>query len=184
MTRKIELIAVVNEHLAKTQGLSVNAFTTDLGIWEGKSEEELLELFTRWADRNKYQTAYVWDKRKRWKLIFRTGYTISDQIDSIMEEIAGEGNDDVTVSFHEVLFRMKPKWPHHDFNEEQQRNGLWRTIFHNLNTKWLPTNADQTYWTQYLAKDNEDPTYLNFTWPLLPSVRSRIYKAGFDPDAE
>ena len=154
-----------------------------MGIWTDKTEEERLELFVRWVDKNKYDTSYVWHERRRMKLVFRRGYTISNQIDKIMEDIAGDGNDNVVVSFHEVFSRMESNW-HYDFTEEQRRNGLWRTIFHNLNTKWLPTNEDQTYWTQYLAKDNEDPTYSSFTWPLLPSVQSRIYKGGFDPNAE
>ena len=183
MTRKIELSAIVEERETKTRGLGIDSFTVDLGIWTDKTEEERLELFVRWVDKNKYDTSYVWHERRRMKLVFRRGYTISNQIDKIMEDIAGDGNDNVVVSFHEVFSRMESNW-HYDFIEAQRRNGLWRTIFHNLNTKWLPTNEDQTYWTQYLAKDNEDPTYRNFTWPLLPSVQSRIYKAGFDPNAD
>lgn len=184
MTRKIELTAVLEEHMAKTRGVGVDYFTTELGIWTDKTEAERLELFSRWVDKNKYDTSYVWYKGRRIKLVFRKGYTVSNQIDEIMEDIAGDGNDDVVISFHEVLHRFASKWPHYDVYELHQRNDLLRTIFHNLNTKWLPTNEDQTYWTQYLAKDNEDPTYSNFTWPTLPSVQSRIFKAGFDPNAD
>ena len=181
MTREIELTAVVDEYLTKTQGLHIDAFTTDLGIWQDKSEEKRLELFIRWVDKSKYDTSYVWYGRKKWKLIFRVGYTISDQINSIMNELAGEGENDVMISLYEVFSRMKSNYPY-SVSGTGERNGLWRTIFHNLDTKWLPTNEDQTYWTQYLAKDNEDSTYSNFIWPSLPSAQSRIYKAGFDPN--
>ena len=63
-----------------------------------------------------------------------------------MDDIAGDGNDNVVVYIHEGFSSMESNW-HYDFIEAQRRNGLWRTIFHNLNTKWLPTNEDLTYWT-------------------------------------
>ena len=37
--------------------------------------------------------------------------------------------------------------------------------------------------TSKFEKDNEDPTYSGFEMPVLPSSTSRIFKAGFDPDA-
>ena len=178
MARKIELTTITNEELARTQGLHVSAFTTELGIWKGESEEELLERFIRWADISKYRTAHVWKEKKRSRLIFRTGYTILDQLNSIIEELAGDGEDDAIISFHEVFGRVKFR------SLEQSDEDVQRTVFHNIDTKWLPTTEDQNYWTQYLSEDNSDPSYQYFKWPLLPSVQSRIFKPRFNPNTD
>ena len=176
MARQIKL-TLLNDEVAKTTGLSVWQFTTALGIWDGLSENELHRRFLHWHDRNKYTIASVWRQKKRYKLIFKTGHTPKDQINSAIELVAGDGNENVRVDFREALKHVKFKV------YDQTDEDLHRTFFHNLDSKWLPTNADSTYWTQYLAQDNEDPTYSSFALPLLPSVRADIYKAGFDPDA-
>ena len=177
MARQIKLTMIADK-IAKTTGLGIAEFTTSLGIWDDRlSDDELHRRFTHWHDRNKYSVAPIWRQNKKYRLIFKNGHTPTDQINAAIEKVAGDGSGNVRVDFREALQHVK-------FTVyDQTDTDLRRTFFHNLDTKWLPTNEDSTYWTQYLAKDNEDPSYSSFALPILPSVRADIFRAGFDPDA-
>ena len=178
MANKIELTLVHGD--AKTQGVYVGFLTESLKIWPGKTYEELERLALLHIDKSKYREAYFWVSNKRYMHFFEKGYTLTDQMDAEIERRANETGSNY-VSFYDLFDLIKKIYS--AYGPRIYPQDIWRTVFHNLNTKWLPTNEDQTYWTQYLAKDNEDPTYGDFTMPVLPSSLSRIYKAGFDPNA-
>ena len=179
MTNKIELTLVHSD--AKTKGVHVSALAESLNVWQGETYEEKQRLILLHIDKSKYREAYIWIDNKKIMILFEKGYTLTDQMDAKIEQRAVETGSNY-VSFHD-LFDFIKDLNLSMFNLNQVAEDIWRTVFHNLNTKWLPTNEDRNYWTQYLAKDNEDPTYSGFEMPVLPSSISRIYKAGFDPNA-
>ena len=172
MARQVKL-TILDDKAAKSVGLHISYFTTALGIWnDDLSDVELHRRFTHWHDRHKYTTASVWREGVKHRLVFKAGHTPQDQINAAIEKVAGAGSENVRVDFREALEHVKFK----TYNQSDE--DLWRTFFHNLDTKWLPTNEDSTYWTQYLSQDSGD-----FALPILPSVRGDVFRSGFDPDA-
>ena len=145
MARQIKL-TLLDDKAAKTTGLHISQFTTALGIWNTSlSDDELHRRFTHWHDRHKYTTSPVWRGGRKHRLVFKAGHTPTDQISAAIEKVAGTGNENVKIDFREALEHVKFK------TYDQSDEDLWRTFFHNLDTKWLATNEDSTYWTQYLA---------------------------------
>ena len=179
MADKIELTLVHSD--AKTKGVYVGFLTELINVWKGKSYEEQERLALAHIDKSKYREAYFWVGDEKRMHFFEKGYTLTDQMDDEIERIAGETGSNY-VSFYDLYDFIEKRFS--VFGYKRRDRDIWRTVFHNLNTKWLPTNEDRNYWTQYLSKDHEDPTYRYFEMPVLPSATSRIYKAGFDPDAQ
>ena len=176
MANNIELTLIHSE--AKTRGVDAVFLAASVNEWKSKTDEELKKLVLAHVDKSKYRDAYVWANDMKILRFFEVGYTPTDQLDGLIELKAKETGSNI-VSFYVLFDFIKKIFSAH--NLTQRDRDFWRTVFHNLNTKWLATNEDRNYWTQYLTEDNED--YSKFKMPVLPSSASRIFKAGFDPNA-
>ena len=108
MARKITL-TFLDEHTAKTTGWPLRYAARQLGIWEDKTQHELYRHFVHWLDFSKYRLSTVWrNGRKLWR-IFLVGYTITEQISTAVNELAGDGNDNVEIDYRRVLDRVSFK---------------------------------------------------------------------------
>ena len=172
--RRITL-TTLPDSVAKSHGLHIGAVTQLLGLWtSGLTDDQLHERFILWSDRNKFLISPVWYRNVRHRLIFKKGYSVTEQIDNEINRLAGDGNDDVQLDIRELTnlpFRT----------DNQTDTDVLRTVCHNLNTSRLPTNEDSTYWTQWTTSDTENG-YSSFSMPILPSTIPSIYKSGFDPN--
>jgi len=170
-------VVIHPEDQLKTTGVGVDFFTKEFGYWRRQTDEERLEKFKQWVDKTKYDLSVLWINGEKEHRVYKKGFTIRDQIDTLIEEIAGDGNDDTEIDFRQIIDHknLKFKDPYQTARDHR------RTFRHNLNSKWLKTE-DTNIWSQTLASDlagtnKEDVEYL-----ILPSFKDGIYKAGFDPE--
>lgn len=171
---------------AKTTGWSPAEFAYNLNLWGDKSKAQLHNLIIHGLDKTKYETSVVWSfillppdfspfhkvHKQKMIRIFLKGYTIRDQINTIIEEIIGD-RDDVVVSFAEIFKLAKERF----MIPDQHGNDLIRTILYNLDPKWIPALEDKNFHTSHIEKDD-----LHGELPLLPSTHNEVFKAGFEPD--
>ena len=181
-------ISFLDLEKAKTIGWSLRDFARFIGLWEDKTEAQLHNLIVHWLDKTKYETSVVWyytlfppefnpfHKVYHTKMIriYLKGYSIRDQLNTIIEEVIGDG-DDVVVSFTEILKLAKERF----MIPGQKEEDFIRTALYNLDPKWIATLEDKNYHTSHIENDS-----LHGMLPLLPSVRGEVLKAGFDPDTE
>ena len=130
-----EKIAVtfLDQESAETVGWPLQYAAIQLGVWQGKTEEELYPLFDRWLNRNTYDLCAVWEKGKKTYRIFRRGFTISNQIDTAMVVTASCGHTE--VDFRKVLEHVKFR------QRGVSESDIWRTFCYNMRKNWLPTDV-------------------------------------------
>ena len=164
--RKITL-TFLDLNTAKTIGWPLRYFARQLGLWADRTDIEIHNLLQNGLDTTKFQLSTVWFDGEKTARVFATGYTIGDQLDDAMDELAGDGNDNVEIEFFKlserVLFRL----------DGQHDRDFWRTITANLNPKWLGTLEDKNYLTTFNSS-REAPRL-----PLLPSAQGKVFRAGF-----
>ena len=168
MARKITL-TFLDEKVAKTTGWPLRYAARQLGIWSDKTNHELYRHFVHWLDQSKYRLSTVWrNGRKLWR-IFLVGYTINEQITTAVNELAGDGDDDVAIDYRRVLdlvhFRFKG----------QTDDDFRRTFYHNMSVSLLPESNDHNYWTKFLTDDIDG---IATHPPALPSAHGKVFKAG------
>ena len=183
MARKVT-VNLFDDKRAKTTGIPIEVVARELRLWPAilNRPEELRRKFVHWLDRAKYDLATVWEWEYKTYRVFKHGYLIQDQIETIINRLAGDGNEDVTIGIVEIAHEL-------DLGTNVQGGSLFRTIYHNIKSSRLPTLADTNYWTGYLTADNErheagltDET--DRTAPILPSVYGRIFKSNFDHETD
>lgn len=173
---------------AKTIGWSPAEFALELNLWDDKSRAQLHNLITIGLDKTKFQTSVLWSYILRPPLfspfhkshghkmirIFLKGFTITDQIDSIIREIIGD-QDDVKVPFLDIYKRAKEKF----MIDGQHEEDFIQTIKYNLNPTWLKSVEDKNFYTAFIENER-----LHGKLPILPSVQDEVFKAGFDVNME
>ena len=167
---KQTFLTFLDQNQAETIGWPLHYAASQLGVWEGKEEDELYNLFDRWLDKSKFDLSVVWETpRRRYKKnhrIFKRGFTISEQIDDAIAIVEKSGR--LEVDFREVL-------KHVQFHKKGNCD-YWLTFYENLNPKHLSTD-DKVYWRTYL----EDIDNL-MSLPVLPSSHTYVFKDGFDAE--
>ena len=168
MTQRKITLTFLDINTAKTIGWPLRYFARQLGLWANRTDIEIHNLLQNGLDTTKFQLSTIWFDSQKTARVFATGHTISDQIDDAMDELAGDGNDDVEVEFFKLAervgFRLK----------DQHDRDFWRTIAVNLNPKWFDTLQDKNYLTEFKS-DREAPRL-----PLLPSAQGKVFQSGFD----
>ena len=172
MARKITL-TFLNSEKAKKEGLSLREFAVQLGIWSDRTDIEIHNLLQNGLDTTKYRLSDVWYQGVKTARVFMKGFSISEQLDTIMEDLAGGGSQDVSISFYDLLPHIQFRF-HRNFIA-QNDNDLWWTILHNLNPKWLGTLADKNNLCQHIGD-----IHLRGSLPNLPSTESQVFRSGFD----
>ena len=169
-------VTFFDNYFARTTGIPLQEAAKKLGIWSGKNETELHRYFVHWLDITKYRLSEVWqNKTKGWRL-FEAGFSITEQLDTTIQKLAEETTGDVELEYVSItartpFFRLVGK----TMVEWDAR----LTFYSNLSSKWLPTNADSTYWTQFLTDAGFPQTIQP---PILPSVQEKMFKTGFNAD--
>ena len=117
----------------------------------------------------------VWErKQKTWRL-FLAGYSINNQITTVINKLAGDGDDDVAIDYRSILALVNFR------NENQDDDDFRRTFYHNMSSSLLPESADHNYWTKFLTDDIDG---IATHPPTIPSAHGKVFKAGFDADTE
>lgn len=174
MARKITL-SFLNTDKAKTVGLSLREFAVQLNLWHDRTDVEINNLLQNGLDTTKYQLSWVWFGGDKTARVFLKGYSIQEQLDTIMEELAGDGSQDVAISFFDLLPHVKFRF---EVNfVEQKDDDLWWTILQNINPKWLGSLTDKNSLSSHIG-DAE----LRGTLPNLPSAEGQVFRVGFDTD--
>lgn len=175
---------------AKTVGWSVNDTVAYLKLdkneWKDRSYAQRQNLLINLLDPEKFGHSTVWSHEDRNKYpkddtiyeksirVFVKGYTIREQLNTIMEELAGDSTD-VVIPYEKVFSWSLSNLSHQGQSYQQ----LERTILKNLDPKWLTTTEDKNYLTGFTPRnDNDEPV------PFLPSTRGKVFRAGFDLDME
>lgn len=166
--RKITL-TFLDINTAKTIGWPLRYFARQLGLWRNRTDVEVHNLLQNGLDQTKFRMSVIWEDNKRTFRVFKAGYSIGEQINSAMETLAGEGNDNVEVEFFKLVRHVHFRLP------DQDDRDFWRTITHNLNPKWLGTLQDKNYLSQFKSERGEHPRL-----PLLPSAHGKVFRSGFD----
>ena len=173
MARKLT-ISTLDLETAKTIGLGIRDAAIQLDVWRKYwDSSELVEKFVLWLEHAKYRLSPLFIGNEKFHRIYKTGYTIQDQINAIITRLAGDGNDDVRVPIKEIA-------KHLDLGPEIKGENLLRTIYHNLDSDRL-LHEDTNYWTQYLSKDNTAHTHYP---PGLDSELHNIFKSRFNKETD
>lgn len=186
MARKLELTFLDLEKV-RTVGWMVNETAQYLGLleneWKDHSYAKRQNLLVNLLDPTKYVTSIVWGVRETDAIskvpkqktlrVFAKGYSIQDQINTAIEKVAGDGNDDIKITFHSLLPHIK--FRHEFLGIEQSEADLYQTFLTNLDPKYLKTNNDKNFLTQHI----EDPKFRD-SLPILPSIRGDVLKAGYN----
>ena len=154
---------------ARTTGWPLRYVARQLGLWDNRTDIEIHNLLQNGLDPAKFRLSHIWIDGRRTAHVYQTGYSIREQISTAMEELAGDGDDDIEIRFFDLVKRLKFKL------EEQTSRDFWRTITHNLDPKWLDSLQDKSYLTNYVA-GRDDHARL----PLLPSAPNKLFRSGFD----
>lgn len=172
MTRKITL-TFLDTRKAKTVGLSLREFAIQLDLWHDRTEAEIYNLLQNGLDTTQFQLSWVWYNGVKTARVFLKGYSIREQIDTIMEKLAGDGNQDVVISFFDLLPHIKFRF---EENFVKQPEGeLWWTILHNINPKWLGSLTDKNELSSHIGSEGG----LGIL-PNLPSAKEQVFRSEFD----
>ena len=155
---------------ARTTGWPLRFVARQLGLWDNRTDIEIHNLLQNGLDRTKFKLSTVWVADRKTARVFATGHSISEQLDTIMTELAGDGDNDVEIEFFKladnVQFRLI----------EQTDFDLWRTITSNIDPRWFGTLEDRNHLTSFNSR--REATRL----PLLPSAQNRVLRSGFDTE--
>lgn len=166
--RKITL-TFLDDDFAKTQGWPLHYIGLQLGIWEDRTENEVHNLLQNGLDTDKYRLSTIWIRGKKTARVFAAGYSIREQIDTVMERLAGDGNEDVEITFFSLVEAV-------GFHTQGQTgNDIWKTILHNIDPKWFGSLQDKNKLSQFNSE--EEPAS---RLPLLPSAQEKMFRSGFD----
>ena len=171
---------------AQTVGWSITDAIYHLGLqdeWANRTYAHRYNLFSTLTDPDKFGISTVWSYAERdhqeykgQKLpeetfrLFAKGFTIREQINTIMEELAG-GSSDIMISFSMVE-------PHIKFRHEGQNyDQLMRTFYENFDKKWFANLEDKNFMSQFVPTDETG-------LPILPSARGKVFRAGYDLNME
>lgn len=174
MTARKLTISILDLKAAETVGVELIDAAMQLGVWEKYWDSvKIEEEFVKWLDHTKYRLSTIVTKRSKFRRLYKTGYTIKDQINRIITELAGEGNADAVISVKEIAKQL-------DLGPDIKGEDLIRTIYHNLDSNRLPAN-ESNYWTQFLSKDAVAETHLP---PAFESEYPKIFKSRFNKETD
>lgn len=173
MTRKLTL-STFDFRDAETVGVDLIDAAIQLGLWDKHLDSVTLEeKFVLWLNRDNYRLSTIHLRHGKIRRIYKKGYTIKDQINTIITTLAGEGNEDFKVTAKEIA-------KHLDLGPVVKGEDLHRTIYHNIDFERLPAGSTN-YWTQYLSRDSVAKSY----WPpALSSEDHNIFKSRFNRETD
>ena len=166
--RKITL-TFLDDDLAKTEGWPLHYVGLQLGIWQTRTEAEVHNLLQNGLDTGNYQLSPVWIDGRKTARVHLAGYSIREQLDTVMEKLSGSGSEDAEVTFFSVLKEI-------GFKAQGQTDvDIWKTVLHNIDPRWLGSLQDKNQLSQFNSET--EPTS---RLPLLPSAQEKMFRSGFD----